>query len=81
MDEYCIPSHIFAMEIRRHVGRKVAGLRQERGLSQEDLSFQSGFHRTYISQVERGAINPTIESLKRLADSLEVPCHKLIEPL
>lgn len=69
------------MDIRRHVGLKVAELRHQKGWSQEELGFNSGVHRTYVSQVERGVINPTIANLKRLADALAVPCWQLIEPL
>lgn len=69
------------MDIQRHVGRKVEKLRRGKGWSQEKLGFESGFHRTYISQVERGITNPTLDSLKRIADTLSVPCWELIEPM
>ncbi len=38
-------------------GRRIRELRTQRGLSQEELSFQTGFHRTYIGMVERGELN------------------------
>jgi transcriptional regulator with XRE-family HTH domain len=68
------------MEIGEHVGGKVRHLRLRKGWSQEELAFKSGLHRTYVSQVERADTNPTLTSLKRLADALSVPCWKLIEP-
>ena len=68
------------MKIQEHVGRQVAKYRKAKGLSQEQLSFDAGFHRTYISQVERGVINPTIGSLERIANALSVPCWKIIRP-
>ena len=68
------------MKIQKHVGRQVAKYRKAKGLSQEQLSFEAGFHRTYISQVERGVINPTINSLKRISGALSVPCWNLIKP-
>ncbi|MDO9487542.1 MAG: helix-turn-helix transcriptional regulator [Sphingomonadaceae bacterium] len=67
--------------MQRHIGKRISSLRRLRGLSQEALSFDCGLHRTYISQVERGVINPTIGNLKRIADALATPCWKLIEPL
>ncbi|MCG8505597.1 MAG: helix-turn-helix domain-containing protein [Sphingomonadales bacterium] len=68
------------MAIQKHVGKKIARLRRQKGISQEELGFDSGFHRTYISQVERGVTNPTIGSLKQIANALSVPCWKLVEP-
>ena len=43
------------------------------GLSQERLSADCGFDRTYISRVERGIINPTVSRLWRIADILGSP--------
>ncbi len=60
------------MDIRRRVGLNVRRFRKTRGWSQEELSFQSGLHRTYISGVERGARNPTVLVLDDLATALDV---------
>jgi len=46
------------MDIRRQVGRNVQRIRKAAGLSQEDLAFECGLHRTYISGVERGIRKP-----------------------
>lgn len=50
------------------------------GLSQEKLAEQAGFHRTYVSQVERGVANITLDNLDRLADELQVAAFVLIRP-
>jgi len=67
------------MDIRRQVGLNVQRIRRTRGWSQEELAFESGLHRTYISGIERGARNPTITVLKELADALGVPPSTLLE--
>ncbi len=41
-------------------------------MSQEELAFESGFDRTYISLLERGIRNPTVRSLVKLANALNV---------
>ncbi len=66
------------MDIRRQVGRNVKRIRKERSWSQEELAFESGLHRTYISGIERGARNPTIMILARLADTLRVTVGELV---
>jgi transcriptional regulator with XRE-family HTH domain len=67
------------MDIRRQVGLNVRQIRKERGWSQEDLAFESGLDRTYISGVERGVRNPTVLVLSELAQALKVPPARLLE--
>ena len=67
------------MDIRRQVGLNLQKLRRERGWSQEELAFESGLHRTYISGIERGARNPTVMVLARLADTLKVSPYRLLK--
>ncbi|MBR0791123.1 helix-turn-helix transcriptional regulator [Bradyrhizobium manausense] len=52
--------------------------RKELGLSQEDLAFEAGLDRTYVSQVERGTRNCTIIVLARLAKALKTTPDRLL---
>jgi transcriptional regulator with XRE-family HTH domain len=61
----------------RAIGAVVREFRERAGRSQERLSADCGFDRTYISRVERGIINPTVSRLWRIADMLETPLSKL----
>lgn len=67
------------MDIRRQVGLNVRRLREARGWSQEELAFECGLHRTYISGVERGVRNPTVLVLNDLAIALRVQPSRLLE--
>ena len=67
------------MDIRRQVGQNVKRIRKERDWSQEELAFKSGLHRTYISGIERGARNPTILILARLAETMRVTIDELVK--
>ena len=67
------------MDIRRQLGRNVRRLREELGWSQEELAFESGLHRTYISGVERGVRNPTVLIVHELAQALRVSPSVLLE--
>jgi transcriptional regulator with XRE-family HTH domain len=60
------------MDVRKLVGRNVRQLRRQRGWSQEDLAWESGLDRTYVSGVERGVRNPTVLIVDRLAKALKV---------
>lgn len=54
-------------------------LRQERGLSQEKFAFEVDIHRTYISDLERGARNPTITVIEKLSKYLRVSAGELLD--
>ena len=59
------------------VGVVVRELRERAGHSQERLSGECGFDRTYISRVERGIINPTVSRLWKIADALKTPLSQI----
>ena len=67
------------MDVRRRVGLNVKRLRQDLGISQEELAFECGLHRTYISGVERGVRNPTVKVLERIAKALKAPPGRLLD--
>jgi len=64
--------------LRERLAERVKRLRTNKGISQEVLSAECGFHRTYISQVERAATNITIDNLQRLATGLGVDPSELL---
>jgi len=49
------------------------------GLSQEKLAEGAGLHPTYISMIERGVRNPTLDSADRIAKALKITLPVLIE--
>jgi transcriptional regulator with XRE-family HTH domain len=67
------------MDIRRRVGINMKKHRDDRGWSQEELAFECGLHRTYISGVERGVRNPTVVVLQKIAKALKVPAAALLD--
>ncbi|MNW47744.1 anaerobic benzoate catabolism transcriptional regulator [compost metagenome] len=66
-------------KIARLVGEKIRILRQSRGLSQEKLGFKAGLNTSYIGQVERGEKSPTIISLEKIANGLDVNFEELFK--
>ena len=59
-------------------GEVLREVRKGRGFSQEDLAFKSGYHPTYIGQVERGKKSPTLRAILRLAASLDTSGTELL---
>jgi CheY-like chemotaxis protein/DNA-binding XRE family transcriptional regulator len=60
-------------DVKKQFGAAVRFRRDQLGISQEELAGRAGLHRTYISDVERGARNVSLESINRLATALELP--------
>lgn len=52
-------------------GRRVKKIRQEIGISQEELAFRANLHRTYISSIEMGKRNVSLVNIEKLAKSLD----------
>lgn len=59
-------------------GRVLAELRKEMKLSQEEFGARSGYHRTYISQLERGEKSPSLRTIFNLAGTLGVSPKRII---
>lgn len=60
------------MDLPQILGRNVREWRKRRGLSQEELAFESGMKRSYVSDLERGTRNPSVKAVARLAKALKV---------
>jgi DNA-binding XRE family transcriptional regulator len=60
------------------IGEKIQELRKIRGLTQEQLQKKTGILRANIARIERGRHSPSLESLEKIADALEVPIVNLI---
>jgi DNA-binding XRE family transcriptional regulator len=63
--------------IRRNFGLAVRARRTRLRLSQEELAERSGLHRTYITDVENGLRNISLDNIARLALALEIPISEL----
>ena len=63
---------------RKAIGVTVAEFRRAAGVTQEYLSAECGFERTYLSRVERGILNPTAIRIWAIADALKVPFHEIV---
>jgi CheY-like chemotaxis protein/DNA-binding XRE family transcriptional regulator len=67
------------IDLKTLLGMAIKTQRASLGISQEELAHRAGLHRTYVSDLERGARNPSIESIEKLAGALQVSVSKLLE--
>lgn len=63
--------------LRAVFGARVRELRERTGMSQETLAHQSGIARSYMSRLERGDANPSLDALYALAQELRVDVAQL----
>ena len=66
-------------DIRQRLATNLRKLRHAKGVSQEAFADLAGIHRTYVSDLERGARNPTITVIDKLAIALEVSVGALLD--
>jgi transcriptional regulator with XRE-family HTH domain len=64
--------------VRINVGARIRTERKAKGLSQADLERRCGLARCRISWLEHGRAIPTVETLARVADALEIPAYRLL---
>ena len=66
-------------ELLREFGKRIRQLRTERNLSQEELAFQTGFHRTYIGMIERGERNLSLSNIGVFGKTFEMSVSELLK--
>ena len=66
------------MEI--NIGEKLRSLRQKNNLTQKELAERTGINQADISKLENGTANPSIRTLRRLADGMGMKMKLVFEP-
>lgn len=66
------------VDVRLRLARNLRRLREAKGWSQEKFAFEANIHRTYVSDIERGARNPTIVVVEKLARPLGVTASEML---
>lgn len=65
------------MTVKKQLGMRIRYLRQRKGMSIEDLALECNINRNYLSDLERGTRNPSIEILSRISFGLKVSLEEL----
>lgn len=69
------------ISILHSFGKTVREIRISKNLSQEDLAFKAGLHRTYIGMIERAEKNITLINIEKIASALEVKINDLLNDI
>lgn len=64
----------------KRFGERIRQLRSDLNLTQEEVGTRCGVKKAYISSIEKGNINPTLETIEKLAKALETKIFSLLEP-
>ena len=67
------------MDVRARIGWNLRRLRKEHDITQEEFATDSGFDRGYISGIERGVRNPSVDVLVRITSALSVDVAELFD--
>jgi len=68
-------------DVRRGFGLAIKNWRGKSGFSQEELAWRASLHRSYLADIERGARNPSLQTIEKLAKALKVSLSTLLQPL
>lgn len=64
-------------ELLHDFGKQLRALRTSRKMSQEELAFKAGISAAHLGQIERAEKNPTLETVGKLSDALEITLSEL----
>jgi len=68
-------------DIQKRIGDRIRTLRLKKGWSQDLFADRSGLNRAHVGEIERGESNVTIQTLKIVADTLDVRIVDLVKGL
>jgi transcriptional regulator with XRE-family HTH domain len=68
-------------KVNQDFGKVLRQLRKDAGLSQEKLALEAGLQRNYISMMELGSYQPTLTTIIKLSNALNIKASKLVELL
>lgn len=65
--------------LKEHLSSNIKQIRKKQGISQEKLALKAEVDRSYMSEVERNLANPSIETLLKLSNALNVSPADLLQ--
>ena len=69
------------LDTKQIIGARISRLRASKGLTQEELAERMGINPKYLSSIERGKENPTLQTLIKASESLEIDFSEMLSIL
>ncbi len=68
-------------ELQKAIGKRIKSLRENKKIPQQDLAAACNFEKSNMARLEAGKTNPTLYTLKKIADNLETSLENLVKDL
>ncbi len=68
-------------DLQRAIGKRIKELRESKNIAQQDLAAACNFEKSNMARLEAGNTNPTIYTLKTIAENLKVELTDLVKDL
>ena len=66
-------------QLQQKIGQRIRTLRESKGITQQDLAAACNFEKTNMSRIEAGRTNPTISTLYKISQALEITISELVD--
>ena len=66
-----------ANSLQINVGKQIQKLRESKGISQQELAAKCNFEKSNMSRLEAGRVNPTLSTLEKVSNALDVTLAEL----
>ncbi|WP_432665722.1 helix-turn-helix transcriptional regulator [Wukongibacter baidiensis] len=64
-------------DLSKIIGKRIKSLRKDKGFSQEELAHLANINRSFMGEIERGEKSPTLGSLEKITNALEISFEEL----
>lgn len=68
-------------ELQKAIGKRIKELREAKNIPQQELAYACNFEKSNMARLEAGKTNPTLYTLKKIADNLKVNLEDLVKDL
>jgi len=66
-------------QLQKKIGERIRDLRESKGISQQNLAAICNFEKANLSRLEAGRTNPTISTLYKISQALEISLSELVD--